>query len=129
MAEISIDLVPDPERDAAARRAALALVTAALYDGDGPGTKELSSVALRDLVEDVVGVVGEVREESAPALEAMLSVVSRQYSAFVALTYVVAAEAFAAGQREPNAAGPDLGAVLRAASEAIEALSEGPDAP
>lgn len=129
MAEISIDLVPDPERDGAARRAALALVTAALYDGDGPGTKELSSVALRDLVEDVVRVVGEVREESAPALQAMLGVVSRQYSAFVALSYVVAAEAFAAGQREPDAPEPDFGAVLRAASTAMESLPEGPDAP
>lgn len=129
MAEISIDLVPDPERDRAARRRALALATAALYDGDGPGNKELSSVALRDLVEDVVGVVGEVREESAPALQAMLSVVSRQYSAFVGLSYVVAAEAFAAGQRDPDAAQPDYGAVLRAASEAMEALSEGPEGP
>jgi hypothetical protein len=122
MAEITIDLVPDPERDRAARRAALALVTAALYDAEETGHKELSSAALHDLVNDVVEVVGEVREESAPALQAMLGTVSRQYSAFTGVAYVLAAEAFAAGQQSPDAQEPDYPELLRATSEALEAL-------
>ena len=124
MAEISIDLVPDPERDRAARRAALGLVTAALYDAEETGHKELSSAALHDLVSDVVSVIGEVREESAPALQAMLSTVSRQYSAFTSVAYVLAAEAFAAGQRSPGEQEPDYAELLRSASAALEALPD-----
>lgn len=120
MAEISIDLVPDPARDAQARRAALALVTATLYDPEGPGLKELSSVALHDLVEAVVADIGEVREESAGALQLILTAVARQYSAFAGVAYAFAGQAFAAGQRNPQAEEPDYAEVLAYVSRVIE---------
>ncbi len=126
MTEISIDLVPDPRRDAQARRAALALVTATLHDGDDDGVKPLSSAALQDLVEQVVGEIGGVREESRAALQLMLSVVTRQYSAFTAVAYAFAAEAFAAGQRDPDAHEPDLEGLLAGVRRAIEELPEQP---
>ena len=119
MAELSIDLVPDPERDAQARRAALALVTATLYDPEGPGYKELSSVALHDLIETVVADIGEVREESAEALQLILTAVARQYSAFAGVAYAFAGQAFAAGQRNPQAEEPDYAEVLTHVSQAI----------
>jgi hypothetical protein len=113
VANISIDLVPDPAKDATARQAALALVTGMLYDPAGPGEeKDLSAAALHDLVEQVVGDIGEVREESAAALQHMLTVVARQYSAFAALAYAASVEAFAAGQRDPDAGELDFADVL-----------------
>ena len=126
MAEISIDLRPDPERDRQARRQALALVTATAYEADQDQTQvqELSSAALRDLIEQVVGDLGEVRPESAAALQHMLGVVARQYSGFAALTYLVAAEAHAAGQREPDAEGLDVEQVLRSVSAHLESLPD-----
>jgi hypothetical protein len=120
MAEISIDLVPDPARDARARRAALALLTATLYDPDVAGHKELSSVALHDLIELVVGDIGQVREESAAALQVLLTAVARQYSAFASLAYALAGEAFLAGQQSPHAQEPDLAEVLNRVSRALD---------
>lgn len=120
MTDIAIDLLPDPERDTQARRSALALLTATLLDPPGDGPKELSSAALQDLVEQVVGEVGGVREESKPALQAMLSVVARQYSAFTALAYALAAEAFVAGQRDPGTEGPDVAELLAQVRAAVE---------
>ena len=124
MVDISIELVPDPAKDAQARRAALALVTATLHDPEGPGYKELSSVALHDLVEQVVGEIGEVREESKAALQLMLTAVARQYSAFAGLSYAFAGQAFLAGQREPEAAEPDFPALLNGVSRVIEGLPD-----
>jgi hypothetical protein len=126
MADISIDLQPDPEKDKQARRGALALVTATLYEAGQEQTQvqELSSAALRELIEQVVGDLSEVRPESAAALQHMLSVVARQYSGFAALTYLVAAEAFTTGQREPEADGLDVEQVLRTVSAQLEALPE-----
>ena len=124
MAEISIDLVPDPERDKQARRAALALVTATLYDPDGPGFKELSSVALHDLIEAVVADIGEVREESAEALQLILTAVARQYSAFAGVAYAFAGQAFAAGQRNPDAAEPNYSEVLASVSQVLDSSTE-----
>ena len=122
MTDISIDLQPDPVRDAQARRSALALLTATLHDPEGDGFKELSSAALQDLAEQVVAEIGGVREESRPALELMLSVVARQYSAFTSVAYALADEAFAAGQRDPEAEQPDLGALLGGVRRALEGL-------
>jgi hypothetical protein len=120
MVSISIDLVPDPARDARAREAALALVTGMLYDPAGPGEeKDLSAAALNQLVEQVVGEIGEVREESAAALQHMLTVVARQYSAFAALAYAIGVEAFAAGQRAPDAPELDLPDVLSRVRQAL----------
>lgn len=107
MTEISIDLAPDPEQDAQAQRAALGLLTASLYDADEPGVKELAGAALHELLESVVGDLSEVREESKPALQHMLSVVARQHSAFTAVAFALAAEAYTAGQAEPGADEPD----------------------
>lgn len=112
MTDLSIDLVPDPERDAQARRAALSLLTATVYDPQDEGPRELSSAALADLVEQVVAEIGGVREESREALQAMLSVVARQYSAFTTLGLLLAAEGFSAGQRDPLAEEPDYAALL-----------------
>jgi hypothetical protein len=124
MVDIAIDLVPDPPKDAQARRAALALVTATLHDPEGPGFKELSSVALHGLVEQVVGEIGEVREESREALQLMLTSVARHYSAFAGVAYAFAGEAFLAGQREPQAQEPDFAAVLGRVGRVIEGLPE-----
>ena len=124
MAELSIDLVPDPERDAQARRAALALVTATLYDSDGPGFKELSSVALHDLIEAVVADIGAVHEDSAEAMQLILTAVARQYSAFAGLAYAFAGQAFAAGQRDPGAEEPNYGEVLAAVSQVLDFPAE-----
>ena len=126
MADISIDLQPDPESDKQARRQALALVTATAYEADAEPAQvlELSSAALRDLIEQVVGDLNDVRPESAAALQHMLGVVARQYSGFAALTYLVAAEAHAAGQREPDAEGLDVEQVLRSVSAQLESLPE-----
>lgn len=107
MADISIDLAPDPDKDARAQTEALALMTASLYDVDEPGVKELASAALNDLLESVVGDLSQIREESKPALEQMLSVVARQHSAFAAVAFALAAHAYSAGQAEPDAQEPD----------------------
>lgn len=120
MTDIAIDLVPDPARDAQARRAALALLTATVYDPQGEGHKELSSTALQDLVEQVVGEIGAVREESKPALQLMLTAVARHYSAFTSLSFAFAAEAYAAGQAEPSAQEPDLHGLLDRVRTAVE---------
>lgn len=122
MVDISINLVPNPEQDAAARRAALALLTAMYADADEDGLRAVSGVALNDLLGRVVGGIGHVREESVPALTVMLEVVGRQFTAFAAVTAAVAAEAFAAGQRDPHADEPDPGELLRAVSQLIEGL-------
>ena len=122
MADVAIDLVPDPARDTEARRAALALVTAAHFDpGGGQG---LSSAAMQGLVEQVVAEIGGVREESAAALQAMLTAVARQYSAFTGIAHALAAEAFLAGQRESTAQEPDLGPVLDRVRAAVEDAAE-----
>lgn len=120
MTDLAIDLVPDPPRDVQARRAALALLTATVHDPQGDGHKELSSAALQDLVEQVVGEIGGVREESKPALQLMLTAVARHYSAFTGLAFALAAEAYAAGQREPLAQEPDLLALLGGVHAAVE---------
>jgi hypothetical protein len=120
MTELAIDLLPDPDRDARARRAALALLTATLHDPLDDGPKELSSAALQDLVEQVVGEIGGVREESRAALQLMLTAVARQYSAFTALAYGFALEAYAAGQRDPMGEEPDLADLLDRVRAAVE---------
>ncbi len=112
MTDISIDVVPDPQRDRQARRSALALLTATLHDPQDDGPRELSSAALADLVEQVVAEVGGVREESRQALAAMLAVVARHYSAFTAIGLLLAAEGFRAGQRDLGAEEPDYAALL-----------------
>lgn len=121
MTELDIDLQPDPERDARARREALALLAAARDDGDEAAEQEAAGRALQALLEVVVGPV-EVRPESAPALSAMLSSVARQYSAFGAVAHVLAAEAFAAGQADPQAPGPDLDGLLAATGRVLDDL-------
>lgn len=126
MANIDIELEPDPERDADARRAALALVTATYYDADPAqegGVQALSSAALHDLLSRVVGAI-DVRPESAPALSEMLSTAARQFTAFSAVAYAIADQAFLAGQRSPDDAGPDYGQVLRATSELLQQLAD-----
>lgn len=120
MTDIAIDLAPDPARDASARRAALALLTATVYDPQDDAPKELSSVALQDLVEQVVGEIGGVREESKPALQLMLTAVARHYSAFTGLAFVFAAEAYAAGQRAPMSPEPDLRGLLDRVRATVE---------
>lgn len=120
MTDIAIDLLPDPDRDGQARQAALALLTATACDPQDDGPKELSSAALQDLVEQVVGEIGSVREESKPALQLMLTTVARHYSAFTGLAFAFAAEAYAAGQREPSAEEPDLDALLDRVRAAVE---------
>lgn len=120
MTEISIDLQPDPVQDGRARRAALGLLTATLYDPQDDGPKELSGAALQDLVEQVVGEVGAVREESRPALERMLSVVARQHSAFTGIALALAVEGYAAGQRDPQGEDPDVHALLERVRAAVE---------
>lgn len=82
-----------------------------------------SGAVLRDLVSAVVGQV-DVRPESAPALQAMLSTAARQFAAFAALTYVVAQEAFVAGQESPDAPGLDVGALLSAVSDVLGQLED-----
>lgn len=121
MTDIAIDLQPDPVRDAQARRAALALVTAMLYDVDDDGPKQMSSGALQGLVEQVVAEIGGVREESKPALQVMLTAVARQYSAFTGVAYALAAEAFQAGQRAPRDEEPDLDDLLSRVRHGLEA--------
>jgi hypothetical protein len=120
--DIAIELEPDPAQDDLARRAALALIVAG-HDEDEDVVHQRSSAALHDLVAMVVGPV-EVRPESAPALSAMLSTAARQYTAFGALAYVIADQAFAAGQRSPAADGPDHGEILAATAEVLERLAE-----
>lgn len=120
MTDISIDLLPDPEQDGQARRSALSLLTATLYDPQDEGPRELSSAALADLVEQVVAAIGGVREESREALQAMLSVVARQYSAFTALGLLLAAEGYAAGQRDPLGEEPDYVALLDRVRATVE---------
>jgi hypothetical protein len=120
MTDISIDVAPDPERDVQARRAALALLTAALYDPQDDGPRELSSAALADLVEQVVSEIGGVREESKEALQVMLSVVARHYSAFTAMALLLATEGFSAGQRDPLGEEPDYLALLDRVRAVIE---------
>lgn len=112
MTDIAIDLAPDPVRDAQARRAALSLLTARVYDAQDGGAAELSSAALHDLVEQVVGEIGGVREESKQALQLMLTAVARQYTAFTGTAFAFAAEAFAAGQRDPRGEEPDWTGLL-----------------
>ena len=126
MPDISIDLRPDPEQDRQARRAALALITATLYDADehAASPHELSGAALSELIESVVGSVGEVRPESLAALQQMLGVVSRQYTGFAAVGLAIAAEAFAAGQREPEAEEADYEAIVRGVSSLLETFPE-----
>lgn len=125
MPDISIDLRPDPEQDRQARRAALALITATLFDADEDApAHELSGAALSELIENIVGELGEVRPESLAALQHMLGVVSRQYNGFAAVSIAVAAEAFAAGQREPDAEEADYEAILRGVSSLLETLPE-----
>jgi hypothetical protein len=125
MTDIAIDLLPDPARDTQARRAALSLVTATLYDAEEDEVKELSSAALQDLVEQVVGEIGGVREESKPALQLMLTAVARQYSAFTGVAYAFAAEAFLAGQRDPMAEEPDFADLLSRVRRAVETPEQG----
>lgn len=125
MVDISIDLVPDPEQDTVARRAALALVTAMHADAQDDGLAHVSAVALNDLLGRVVSGVGEVREESVAALTSMLNLVGRQYTAFAAVTSAAMAAAFAAGQHDPEAAEPDYDAVLRTAGQVIESFEDG----
>lgn len=122
MTDIAIDLEPDPRRDAAARRAALALVAAG-QDEDQEVVHEQSGAVLHDLVSAIVGQV-DVRPESAPALEAMLTTAARQFTAFAALTYVVAQEAFLAGQESPNAPGLDIGALLSGVSDVLGQIED-----
>ena len=126
MPDISIDLRPDPEQDRQARRAALALITATLFDADehAASPHQLSGAALSELIENIVGELGEVRPESLAALQHMLGVVSRQYNGFAAVSIAVAAEAFAAGQREPEAEEADYEAILRGVSTLLETLPE-----
>lgn len=125
MPDISIDIRPDPESDRQARRAALALITATLFDADEDApAHELSGAALSELIENIVGELGEVRPESLAALQHMLGVVSRQYTGFAAVSIAVAAEAFAAGQRQPEAAEADYQAILRGVSSLLETLPE-----
>ena len=124
MANIDINLEPDPHRDAEARRAALALITATYYDaGDEGAVRELSSVALHDLLTAVVGEI-DVRPESAPALSAMLGTAARQFTAFSAVAYAIADQAFRAGQQFPSAEAPDYEQVLRSTSEVLQQLSD-----
>lgn len=123
--DISIGLAPDPEQDTAARRAALALVTAMLADAADDGLADVSAVALNDLLGRVVGGIGEVREESVAALTSMLHLVGRQYTAFAAVTSAAMAAAFAAGQRDGAAAEPDYGALLRETAQVIERFEGG----
>lgn len=122
MTDIAIDLQPDPVQDDLARRAALALIVAG-HDEDEDVVHAQSSAALHELVSLVVGPI-EVRPESAPALSAMLAVAARQFTAFGALAYVIADQAFAAGQRSPAADGPDHGEILVATAEVLERLAE-----
>ena len=124
MPDLRIELAPDPDRDARARRAALALVTATVYEAAGTEGQELSAAALNELVERVVGEIGGVREESVDALQQMLGVVARQYSAFAGVAHAIATEAFAAGQQEPEADLPDYEQVLARVSRLIEGLPE-----
>lgn len=126
MANIDIALEPDPQRDAEARRSALALITATYYDaGDAEqgAVQELSSAALHDLLTSLVGAI-DVRPESAPALSAMLSTAARQFTAFSAVAYAIADQAFLAGQRSPDADGPDYADVLRGTSEVLQQLAD-----
>lgn len=120
MVDISIDVVPDPARDAQARRGALALLTAMVYDPEGDGAKDLSSAAMQDLVEQVVAQIGEVREESAAGLRVMLAAVARQYSAFAALAYATAVEAYEAGRRAQDGEELDVPEVLAGVRQAVE---------
>ncbi len=122
MTDIAIELEPDPAQDDQARRAALALVVAG-HDDDEDVVHARSSAALHELVSMVVGPI-EVRPESAPALSAMLSTAARQFTAFGALAYVIADQAFAAGQRAPGADGPDHAEILAATAEVLERLAE-----
>lgn len=122
MVDLRIELGPDPDRDATARRNALALVTATVYEAAGTQGQEMSAAALNELVERVVGEIGEVREESVAALQHMLAVVARQYSAFAGVAHAIAAEAFSAGQQEPDADEPDYEQVLARVSALIEGL-------
>ena len=119
--DIDIDLVPDPDQDAEARRAALALVAAGLED-DELAEQEQAGTALQDLLAIVVGPV-EVRPESAAALSAMPSTVGRQFNAFASLAWIVADEAFAAGQAAPPGTRPDHEQVLAAVADVVEQLA------
>ena len=125
MADIDINLEPSPERDAEARRAALALITATYYDADGAtgAEQELSGVALHALLSTVVGEI-DVRPESAPALSAMLATAARQFTAFSAVAYAIADQAFYAGQQLPDAQGPAYTEILRSTSEVLQRLAD-----
>lgn len=123
--DIGIDLAPDPEQDVRARRAALALLAAGQEDDalDEDAVQERTGQALHGLLETVVGPI-DVRPESAPALQAMLSTVARQHSAFAAIAQALALEAFAAGQADPDAEGPDLPALLARVGDVVERLHD-----
>ena len=82
-----------------------------------------SGAVLHDLVTAVVGQI-DVRPESAPALQVMLATAARQFLAFATLTYVVAQEAFVAGQQAPDAPGVDVGALLSAVSDVLGQLED-----
>ena len=120
MVDISIDVLPDPVRDAQARRGALALLTGMVYDPEGDGPKDLSSAALQDLVEQVLVDIGEVREESAAALQLILSAVARQYTAFAAVASYTAVEAYEAGRRARGDGELDLPEVLAGVRQALD---------
>src|SRR3546814_1240133 len=62
--------------------------------------------------------------DSLAALQQMLGVVSRQYNGFAAVSIAVAAEAFAAGQRDPDAEEADYESILRGVSTLLERSEE-----
>lgn len=120
MTELSIDLEPDPVLDGQARQGALDLMTAGADGTDDPAAHERAGDALQAMLAAVLGPV-EVRPESAPALSHMLSTVARQHSAFAAVAYAVAEQAYLAGQADPTGVEPDYRALLAAAARTLEA--------
>lgn len=119
MTELSIDLEPDALLDGQARRGALDLLAAAAEGTDDAAEHDRAGDALQALLAVVIGYV-EVRPESAPALSSMLSTVARQHSAFAAVAYALAEQAFRAGQADPTGDEPDYVALLAAATRDLE---------